>query len=169
MTRAWAESLPLSQTWHWAGITNQRALRALAVGCGLIKRSDSPWSPQFCVLVCDQLVTTLVTGEPTTSFTRTQHDHVSNGENTTHILPPEGGAMRSRDSVKGRLPCCWTRCMPQSAPKHAIGTQRGTHGPTKARAQSQSSYRRYGSVLSTSLGCFLSLAKGFAPWRPVAD
>lgn len=39
----------------------------------------------------------------------------------------------------------------------------------QVRAQSQSSYRGYRSILSTSLDYVISLTKGFAPWRPVAE
>jgi hypothetical protein len=52
-----------------------------------------------------------IEGEPTKGFTRTQCDHISEDENTTHTLPLESGAVRSSDSVNGRMPHCWTRCI----------------------------------------------------------
>lgn len=57
----------------------------------------------------------------------------------------------------------------------AFGSQMTFYTPSRSptlgqgRAQSQSSYRGYRSILSTSLDYVNSLTKGFAPWRPVAE
>ena len=70
--------------------------------------------------------------------------------------PDPRWARRRRRSDAARAP---VRARP-----HRLGK-----GPERAEPQSQSFYRRYGSVLPTSLTYIVLSARGFAPRRPAAD